>query len=82
MRVLSITLLAFIATTLIGAGLLIGLPGSFAVRALWMTIFVPVLWAALMFYCYWDKKRWRVVVSLVALSITGGGAVLLMPTPA
>ncbi|WP_262694452.1 hypothetical protein [Kordiimonas aquimaris] len=81
MRVFNVTILSVLATVLIGAGLLLGLPGDFSERALWLTVFIPVIWTAFMFYCYWDKKVWRVTTALIGICLIGIGIVLTTPTP-
>lgn len=82
MRVLSVTLLSLVATIFLSSALLLALPGNFAVRALWITILVPVVWAGFMTYSYWDQKAWRTVTVLGAFSIAGIIIVILSPIPA
>ncbi len=82
MRVLSVTLLSFLATIFFGAGLLLGLPGDFAERALWVTVLVPIIWASFMIYSYWDKKPGRTVLTLTGISLCSLGVVLTTPIPA
>ncbi len=81
MRVVSVTLLSLVATIFLSSALLLALPGDFSERALWITIFVPLIWASFMTYSYWDKKAWRTMLTLGLVSITGIAIVIISPTP-
>lgn len=79
MRIFAVTILAVLATILIGAAILLGVPGDFAERALWITLAVPIIWGVLIIYCYWDAKRWRILGVLTTLCIVSTGVILTNP---
>lgn len=82
MRLFSLLILSLIAFVLLGSALLLGLPGAFAEKALWITIIGPLVWLGFMFACYWTSKIWRVAALLLLISIGGGIMVLLTDTDA
>lgn len=81
MRVLSVTLLSFLATLLFGAALLLSLPMDFQSKALWLTVWVPLIWMGFMLYCYWDSSKWRVFGVLTLIIIASLATIILSPTP-
>lgn len=74
-RLTSIVIWALTATVFSTAVLLLYVPGPFAERALWITIFVPVIWVALQFWTYWDRVFWRPAAILVLVTIICGGII-------
>lgn len=81
MRLLSAGLLSFFATVMLGATLLLSLPGDFAERAIWLSVFIPIIWSGFMFYSYWDSRAGRAGLVLFSIIIFGGLAVFLLPVP-
>ncbi|MEM1176279.1 MAG: hypothetical protein AAGI27_15900 [Pseudomonadota bacterium] len=70
------------ATVFGTAALMLTLPLSVKYMALWFSILTPVIWAAAMFWCHWDKRPYRPVVGLVMLTIIGAAAAWQIPPPA
>ncbi|MEM8937369.1 MAG: hypothetical protein AAGC77_13275 [Pseudomonadota bacterium] len=49
------------------------LPGAILDRLLFMVIALPLVWAAIQFWCYWHKSKWQVLGGMfgaTALSAT------------
>lgn len=67
-RLTSVIFWSLIATIFVGAAGLLVLPGSFSDKGLWLTLAVPVIWAAFQFWTYWEEKAWRVPAGLIAIS--------------
>ena len=80
-RLTSILVWALIAATLFGAVLLLTLPFEFRSLALWLSLAVPLIWVAFQFFCYWDKKGWRVATTLIAISLVSGAIFATVPPP-
>ncbi|NRA29335.1 MAG: hypothetical protein HRU11_03655 [Parvularculaceae bacterium] len=74
-RLTSVIFWALVATIFVGAALLLTMPGTFADKALWLTMFVPVLWAAFQFWTYWEKRSWVVVAGLIGVSLISAAIV-------
>ena len=72
---------SLVATLLLTAGLLLILPGPFSEVALWLSLAVPIIWAALQFWCYWDNNKWRVAGGLIMLALIGGGITFFVDPP-
>ncbi|MGD8327142.1 MAG: hypothetical protein PVF65_09515 [Sphingomonadales bacterium] len=70
-RLSAVVIWALLATIFTCAVLLKVLPGNFADKALWITLFFPLLWALFQTWVYWETKAWRAVLSLVVLTISG-----------
>ena len=60
------------ATIFLLSALLLTLPGPFSEIAIWLSLAVPVIWAAFQFWCYWDGNKWRVAGGLIAFTLIGG----------
>ena len=69
-RLTSVIWWAFAACILGCAALTVVLPWPLRERLLWFAFFLPFIWVALQFWCYWDGKPWRVTASLIAICIT------------
>ncbi|MEL6243807.1 MAG: hypothetical protein AAFQ21_00575 [Pseudomonadota bacterium] len=80
-RLTSVILWALIASMLFSAALLLTLPVEFKSLALWMALAVPIIWVAFQFWCYWDKRGWRVTAGLITISILSGAVVFTTPPP-
>lgn len=76
-RLTSVTVWALVASIFFCSALLLTLPGEFKDVARWITFSVPFIWVAFQFYCYWDKKDWRVAANLIAISIVSGMVVFV-----
>ncbi|MEL7201662.1 MAG: hypothetical protein AAFR27_11710, partial [Pseudomonadota bacterium] len=76
-RLTSVIFWALAATIFFTAALLIKAPGPFSEKALWITIFVPVVWVIFQWWSYWDRKAWRVAAGLMIISIVSGAIVFL-----
>ena len=79
LRILNVTILALLATILLGVALLLSFSGNFHYRFLWVALMLPIIWAALIFYCYWDSKAWRVLLVNLVIIVVGFTMVLLNP---
>lgn len=73
---------AFVATVMLSAAVIRGLPGPFQDKVFGMTIILPLIWVGFQFWLYWSPKRWRVTLILFATILLGTIVVLLSPTPA
>ncbi|ADM10769.1 hypothetical protein PB2503_13659 [Parvularcula bermudensis HTCC2503] len=71
-RLTSVILWSLIATLFIGAAALDVLPGAFSEKALWLTLAVPLIWAGLQFWTYWEKRAWRVAAALLGVTAVCG----------
>lgn len=80
-RLTSVVLWALMASMLLSAALLLTLPIEFKSLALWMALAVPLIWVAFQFWCYWDRRGWRVATGLVVISIVSGAIVFTTPPP-
>ncbi len=80
-RLASVILWALVASMLFSAALLLTLPIEFKSLALWMALAVPLIWVAFQFWCYWDKRGWRVAAGLIVVSIVSGAVVFTTPAP-
>jgi len=77
-RLTSVIFWALIATLFLGAAALIVLPGAFSEKALWMSLVLPVIWAAVQFWTYWEKRAWVVAGGLIAVTIICGIIIFTM----
>lgn len=66
MRLISLLVLSLVFTILFPSALLFVLPGETGELLVWLGLLIPLLWAVVMLYCYWDEKAMR---PLVVLSI-------------
>jgi len=80
-RLTSVILWSLVAAILFGAVLLLTLPFEFRSLALWLSLAVPLIWLGFQFFCYWDKKGWRVASALITISIVSGVIVAMVPAP-
>lgn len=72
---------SLLATILSSAAILLVLPVDFGQLALWLTLFVPVLWVVLQFLCYWDRSKWRMPAFLIVLSFVSAATIAFVPPP-
>ena len=80
-RLTSVILWSLTATIFTASALLLILPIYFPERALWLALAVPLIWAVLQFWCYWDRSQWRVAGGMIALTLAGGVIVFLVEPP-
>ncbi|MEM9404353.1 MAG: hypothetical protein AAGA44_17930 [Pseudomonadota bacterium] len=79
---LTSTLVWSLTATVAGtAGALLVLPTSIKWTTLWMSLATPLVWAAFMFWCYWDKRPLRPALGLIAITAFGALAVVQLPSP-
>lgn len=68
MRLLAVTLLAFFASALASSAFIVAGGGDVKAKAFTSVLFMPLLWAALMVWAYWDKKAWRPATSYASIT--------------
>lgn len=76
-RLTSVTILSLLTTIFVTSAILIHGPGPFDERAVWMTMFIPILWIILQLWCYWDGKPWRVVGGQIGMIVVSAIIVAL-----
>ncbi|MEM6535069.1 MAG: hypothetical protein AAF613_05445 [Pseudomonadota bacterium] len=81
-RLTSVILWSLLASMLLSAALMLTLPVPFRALAIWMALAVSLIWVGFQFWCYWDKRGWRVASGLVLVSLTSGYIVFTTPPPA
>lgn len=72
---------ALVATLCVSAAALKLLPGSFATNVIWYAATVPLIWAAVQVWVYWEPKAWKVTASLVGATLVSGAVIALVPSP-
>lgn len=80
-RLTSVIVWALIAAVLAGSAAMLALPFPFREVAVWMTLIVPLIWVGFQFWCYWERRSWRVVAGLVSVSALSGLTVLISAPP-
>lgn len=80
-RLTSSIIWALTATVLGTAGLLLVSPTEFKPTILWMALATPLIWAGLMFWCFWDSRQWRPALGLITITLLGVAAVAVVPPP-
>lgn len=68
-RLSSIVIWAMVATVLLTSAALIVIPGEFRAKAVWLSMLVPIIWVAFQYWCYWADNQWKVLASMVAISL-------------
>ena len=68
-RLSSIIIWSTVATTLLVSAALIVIPGEFRAKAVWLPMLVPIIWVAFQYCSYWAESQWKVLGSLVAISL-------------
>lgn len=76
-RLVSVILWALVATISAGAAGLLFLPGPFSEKSLWLIILLPVIWAGLQWWTFWERRAWLVATGLMSLSAFCGLLVFL-----
>lgn len=82
MRAFSLLILSLLAFLFLCSAVLIGVPGEFAEKALWVTIICPIIWLGFMFACYWFGSIKWVAAGLVLVTLLCGAMVFLTDTQA
>ncbi|MEM1230694.1 MAG: hypothetical protein AAGI15_09165 [Pseudomonadota bacterium] len=59
MRLLTVLLLAFLASAALTSAYIVVGSGEVRERAFLTVLITPLLWAGFMVYAYWDRKAWR-----------------------
>ncbi len=80
-RLAAVLVWSLLASILGSAALLLVLPFAFGELALWVALFVPLLWVGFQFWCYWDRRAWRPAAGLIGVALAGAATVLLVPPP-
>ncbi|MEM9172350.1 MAG: hypothetical protein AAGA84_06555 [Pseudomonadota bacterium] len=80
-RLTATILWSLTATVLGSAGLLLVLPTEFKPTIIWMSLATPLIWAGLMLWCYWDTRAWRPATGMIAITVLGVIAVIVVPPP-
>ncbi|MEM9179477.1 MAG: hypothetical protein AAGA89_07180 [Pseudomonadota bacterium] len=80
-RLTSVIFWSLLASMLLSAALLLTLPIEFRALAIWMALAVSLIWVAFQFWCYWDKRGWRVATGLILVSMVSGYIVFTVPPP-
>ena len=68
-RLSSIIIWAMVATILLTSAALVAIPSEFRAKALWLSLSVPITWVALQYWCYWAESEWKVLGSLLVMSL-------------
>lgn len=71
---------ALITTMALGAALLVSFPTHLSQLALWLTVFVPVIWVGFSFWCYFDNISWRPLSGMVLITMISA-IVLIISDP-
>lgn len=80
-RLTSVIIWSLIASMFLSSALLVILPIEFRALAIWMALAVSLIWVAFQFWCYWDKRGWRVATGLILISVIGGYITFTIPPP-
>lgn len=80
-RLSSVILWALVAATLLSSAILLTMPVKFSELAVWLTLVMPLIWVGFQFWCYWEKRAWRVASSLIVISVASLGVVLTTAPP-
>ena len=80
-RQASVILWALTATLCASSALLKLLPSSLAENLLWYAATVPLIWASVQVWVYWEPKAWRSAAVLIGTTIVSGAAIALLPSP-
>ena len=77
-RLASIVIWSLITTTLLISLTLIVLPVTFAEKAIWLSLLVPIILVGFQYWCYWAENEKRVLFTLITLSLLSGGAIVFI----
>ena len=72
-RLSSIIVWALVATVLLTSAALLVIPGKFSTKAIWLSLSVPITWTAFQYWCYWADSQWKVLWTLIAISLLSTG---------
>ena len=68
-RLSSIIIWTMVASVLLTSAALIVIPGEFRAKAVWLSMVVPIIWVAFQYWCYWADSQWKVLGSLITISL-------------
>lgn len=72
---------ALVATLFVCAATLKILPGSFADNAIWYGVSLPIIWASVQVWIYWDASKWRVLSTLIGAIVLSSAIIMFAPSP-
>ncbi|MEM7781100.1 MAG: hypothetical protein AAF697_11985 [Pseudomonadota bacterium] len=72
---------SFVATFMLTAAIVRGLPGPFQDKVFALTIVMPLVWVGFQFWLYWNPGRWTVTLILFMIIIVSTVVVLISPLP-
>ena len=75
-RLSSVIVWSLVATVLLTSAALIVIPGKFSTKAIWLSLSVPITWAAFQYWCYWADSQWKVLCSLMTISFASAGVLV------
>ncbi|MEM8767075.1 MAG: hypothetical protein AAGE43_06510 [Pseudomonadota bacterium] len=77
MRALALNLVAFLCTAAIGSAVLLTNIGNITDRAFTVVLWLPLFWAATMFYSYWDQRPWRPLAVMSGVTLLCAGYIFM-----
>lgn len=80
-RLTSIIVWSLTATIMLGAALILLVPAPLGELALWLALLTPLIWVGFQFWCYWDARKWRVALGLIAITLAGAAVAAVLPPP-
>lgn len=80
-RLTSVTIWSFFASMLSTSALLLLFPGDIRTVGIGVALAISIVWVTFQFWCYWDKRAWRVATGLILVSVVSGIAVYTIPPP-
>ncbi|MEL7128812.1 MAG: hypothetical protein AAGK23_04635 [Pseudomonadota bacterium] len=76
-RTISAIVLVPIAVLIASSALVSLLPGTLSNRLFFSVMGYGVLVIGLQFWCYWERRPWRVVTGLLSLSVASAAALIV-----
>lgn len=76
MRILAVTLLSFIAAALACSAYIVAGFGEVKTKAFTVILVMPLIWAGLMVWSYWDAKSWRPAAIYASISVVSLMAII------
>ena len=77
-RLSSIIVWSLVATVLLTSSALVIIPGKFSIKANWLSLSFPITWAVFQYLCYWADNQWKVMWSLIVISLVSAAILLSM----
>ncbi|MEM6818106.1 MAG: hypothetical protein AAF578_04910 [Pseudomonadota bacterium] len=69
------------ATVLGTSAFILASPTDLRETLLWMSLATPLVWMLFIFWCHWDRRPYRPLLSMVSLTLVGAVLVFQLPTP-